>query len=96
MNALKHIFNHSRKLISCNPWMFLCLIPIFYLILPNVSHRHDPMLRTVNKLLPTEVQSEFRRSGTEIDKLFRSSMLALIAFGGFRVLEEAGTPSLDN
>ena len=96
MNTSKQIFSNLKTLTPSNPWLFVGLVIIFYLTLPNIKFRPGSTLQSVSKLMPAQVQTEFRHAEPEFDKFLRSTMLSLITFGWIRILQESSTGSLDN
>jgi hypothetical protein len=77
MKAITKTWNNLTEFLKAKPWLFLALIPIFYVTLPAISNRHSFVIREFNKLAPSEIRAEFSQFELEIDKLTRS--LALCA-----------------
>jgi hypothetical protein len=96
MKALENKWRDSIEFIASKQWLFLFLIPIFYISMRTPTPITEPLLlQAFANLLPAQVQQQLAPSEPEIAKGLRSSALALLLWTGFRLINRSNELSTE-
>ncbi len=97
MKALENKWQGSIEFIASKQWLFLFLIPIFYVAMPTPTQHTEPfLLQAFSNLLPAQIQQQLAPSEPEIAKGLRSSALALLLWTGFRLINRSNQLSIED
>jgi hypothetical protein len=97
MKVLENKWRGSIEFLSSKQWLFLLLIPIFYMAIPTPTQQTEPfLLQAFSNLLPSQIQQQLAPSEPELAKGLRSSALALLLWTGFRLINRSNDLSIED
>jgi hypothetical protein len=83
-------WSNSIEFISSRRWLFLLLIPVFYLALPvPKSNHHLLIVEPLAKFFPSEALPEVYRVDTEAKKIVASGIASCLVWSVFGLIEKS-------
>jgi hypothetical protein len=90
MKPIKTAWSNSIEFISSRQWLFLILIPVFYLTLPNPQVKHHLLIvQPIATFMPSEVVPEVYVAEREIRKIASSIVISCLVWSVFCLIEQS-------
>ncbi len=86
MKTIKNTCQNLIEFLVSSPYLFMVLIPIFYIALPTPQTK-PIVFRVLTRIVPAEVQPEFNHLETAFKKVFCSSSAVILLWLALKGLQ---------